>query len=114
MELNGKAGNPGLAANSQIQDLQYAIEFTQIVVDQMDGKIGRLLHWINPKQAGDAESGRGTMCLKLIDLHPGTLPGAVVWGALMASTAPTVRSSGEPVQSTLTLPCPAESKPKSR
>ena len=70
MELNGKAGNPGLAANTQIQNLQHAIEFSQIVVDQMDGKIGRLLHWINPEQPGDVESSRQAMRLQLIDLHP--------------------------------------------
>ena len=49
LEMNGKAGNPGLAANAQIQHLQHVIEFTQIVVDQMNGKVGRLVHWINAR-----------------------------------------------------------------
>ena len=128
MELNRKAGDPGLAANAQIQNLQHAIEFSQIVVDEMDRKVGRLLHWINPEQAGDVESSREAMRLQLIDLHPAptlevlgievsaerNLARGRRRGALMASTAATVRSSGEPVQSTLTFPSPAVSKPRSR
>ena len=50
MELNRKAGNPGLAANAQIQNLQHVIEFSQIVVDQMDGKVGRLLTGYTPSK----------------------------------------------------------------
>ena len=69
VKLNGNAGNTRLAANAQIQRLQYVIELTQIVGDQMNSEVGRLFHWIHPEQAGDVESGRRTMRLQPIDLN---------------------------------------------
>ena len=47
MKLNGNAGNTGLAANAQIQHLQDVIELAQVVVDQMNRKVGRLFYRIH-------------------------------------------------------------------
>ncbi len=58
MKLDGKAGNALLAANAQVQHLQHVIELAQIVVDQMNRKIGRLIDRIHAQRAGDVEGGR--------------------------------------------------------
>ncbi len=49
MKLNGKPGNPWLAETPKSRTFSTSIELAQIVVDQMDGEIGRLLHWIHAR-----------------------------------------------------------------
>ena len=129
VKLDGKTRNALLAADAQVQHLEHAIKLAQIMVGQMNRKVGRLTERVHPERAGGVEGGRRTMRLQLIDLDPASA--LEVLGIHRAAErnlargnrraehssralAATVRSSTEPVQSTFTVPSPAVSKPKSR
>ena len=126
MKLDGKASNPGLSVNPQIQRLQHVIELAQIVVDHVDGEIGRPLDRIHTQQAGDLEVGRGTIRLQSIDLnftsalevlgiHSSTerkQPGDGLVGNTHSEDGGDGKVVRRAVQSTLTFPSPAVSNPR--
>ena len=70
VNINRKTGNALFAENPQIQHFQHVIKLAQVVVDQVNGEIGRLGQWIHAERTGDIESRRGAMCVQVIDLDP--------------------------------------------
>ena len=70
MNINRKAGNASLAENPQIQHFQHVIELAQVVVDQVNGEVGRRGQWIHTERTGDVESRCGAVCIEAIDLDP--------------------------------------------
>ena len=68
VKLDGNPGDALLTVEAQIQHLQDLIELAQIVGDQMDGKVRRLLDRIHAERAGGVEGSPRAMRLQLINL----------------------------------------------